>query len=73
MEAQEICGKYNLTEESGTIESEVGDYRKFYQNILAAIKGNEELIVKPEQARDVIKIIELAIQSNEEKRRVEFQ
>ena len=73
MEAQEIWGKYNLTEESGTIESEVGDYRKFYQNILAAIKGKEELIVKPEQARDVIKIIELAIQSNEEKRRVEFQ
>lgn len=73
MEAQEIWGKYNLLEESGTIESEVGDYRIFYQNILAALKGEEELIVKPAQARDVIKIIELAIQSNEEKRRLEFQ
>lgn len=73
MEAQEIWGKFNLQEESGTIESEVGDYRKFYQNVLEAIKGKEELIVKPEQARDVIKIIELAMQSHKEKRRVAFE
>jgi len=34
--------------------------------------GEEELIVKPEQARDMIRVIELAMQSNEEKRTIEF-
>jgi len=72
LEPQEIWGKYDIVEENGTIESEPGDYRNFYRNVYQAIRGKEELEVKPEQARDVIKVIELAIQSNKEKRRVEF-
>lgn len=72
IEADEIWGKYNGLEESGIIESEQGDYRNFYKNLYEALSGNEELHVKPEEARDVIKVIELALQSNSEKRRVDF-
>ncbi len=72
IESEKIWGNLNTIEETRTLESERGDYRIFYQNIYNAITSNEELLVKPEQARDVIKVIELAIQSNAEKRRVEF-
>lgn len=72
LEPQEIWGKYDLLEEAGTIESEPGDYRKFYQNVYNAITKKEELEVKPEQARDVIRIIELAIRSDEERRVVGY-
>ncbi len=72
-ESQEIWGKLDILEESSTIESETGDYRKFYQNIYDAITKNAELQVKPEQAREVIRVIELAIQSSKEKRVVGFR
>lgn len=72
-ESQEIWGKLEVLEESGTIESEVGDYRKFYQNIYDAITKKSELEVKPEQAREVIKVIELAMQSSAEKRVISFR
>ncbi|CAM4290616.1 oxidoreductase [Gillisia limnaea] len=72
IESKNIWGTLNTIDETRTLESERGDYRIFYQNIYNAITGNEALLVKPEQARDVIKVIELAIQSNAEKRRVEY-
>ena len=40
----------------------------FYRNLIAAIKGEEELHVKSEQALRVLRIIELAFQSAEEGR-----
>lgn len=73
IEADEIWGKYNGLEEAGTIESEQGDYRNFYKNLYEALSGKEELHVKPEEARDVIKVIELAIRSQEEGRRIPFE
>lgn len=73
IEPNEFWGKYSTEEDSGTIESEEGNYRLFYKNIYHAITGQEELEVKPEQARDVIKIIELAIQSSTQKCRVPFE
>ncbi|WP_026236297.1 Gfo/Idh/MocA family oxidoreductase [Pontibacter roseus] len=57
---------------SGKIESETGDYRGFYENVSQAILGNEELVVKPEQARNTIRIIELAMQSSAEKRTLPY-
>lgn len=56
----------------GKIESKCGDYRKFYENVYKAILGEEELLVKPEEARNTIRIIELAMESNKEKRTVHF-
>jgi len=72
MEPQEIWGKLNTVEESLTVKSERGNYTKFYQNIYNVITGKEDLLVKPEEARDVIKVIELALKSQAEKRRVAF-
>jgi scyllo-inositol 2-dehydrogenase (NADP+) len=56
----------------GTIETEPGCYQAFYQNIAAALRGEAELAVKPEEAFNTIRIIELALQSNLEKRSVVF-
>ena len=73
IEPKQILGKFSTLEHTAIIESEQGDYRKFYENVYQVISGNEELLVKPEEARDVIKIIELAVQSNSEKRRIKFE
>jgi scyllo-inositol 2-dehydrogenase (NADP+) len=56
----------------GKIESGTGDYSGLYQNLYKAILGQEELVVTPEQARNTIRIIELAMQSSAEKRRVTY-
>lgn len=52
----------------GKIQSETGDYRDFYRNVYQAIAVGSDLLVKPEQARDIIRIIELAMQSSQEKK-----
>ncbi|MBA7577141.1 scyllo-inositol 2-dehydrogenase (NADP(+)) IolW [subsurface metagenome] len=41
-----------------------GNYNKFYNNVYKAIMGDEELAVKPGEALNVIRIIEMAIRSN---------
>ncbi|MFA6701117.1 MAG: oxidoreductase [Dysgonamonadaceae bacterium] len=56
-----ICGK---------VESELGDYRDYFFNLRDAINGEAEIAVKPEEARNVIRIIELAFQSSKEKRTI---
>jgi scyllo-inositol 2-dehydrogenase (NADP+) len=56
----------------GKIETLPGCYQAYYQNVYNAIKGEEELIVKPEEARNVIRIIELALKSSKEKKAVEY-
>ena len=55
----------------GKIESEHGDYREYFANLRDAIWGKAEIAVKPEEARNVIKMIELAFQSSKEKRTIE--
>lgn len=56
----------------GKIHSEQGNYADFYSNIYKAILGKEPLIVTALQARNNIRIIELAIQSHQERRTVDF-
>jgi scyllo-inositol 2-dehydrogenase (NADP+) len=56
----------------GKVETIAGCYQAYYQNILDAIAHRAELVVKPEEARNTIRIIELAVQSNEQKRTVPF-
>lgn len=56
----------------GKVESIRGDYRCFYKNVYNAIIGKEELVVRAEEARNVIKIIELVIQSSKEKRVIKY-
>lgn len=52
----------------GRVETLPGRYQSYYQNIADAIAGRAELEVKPEAARDTIRIIELAMQSNAQNR-----
>lgn len=57
----------NGSETRERIESIPGNYSAFYDNMYNVIRNGAELEVKPEQARDVIKIIELAYRSDREK------
>lgn len=57
----------------GKVETLPGAYMGFYDNIYAAIREGKELEVKPEQAMRVIAIIEAAVQSNQEKRRITLE
>lgn len=56
----------------GKVETAQGCYQAYYENVCRAIQGEAELIVKPEEARNTIRIIELAVQSNAEQRTVAF-
>lgn len=71
-EPENLWGKINTEIDGlhliGKIESELGDYREFYKNVYKALLGEEELEVLPIQARNTIKIIELAEKSSLEKR-----
>lgn len=54
-----------------TVETSPGRYQAFYENVYDAIVKSAALIVTPEQARDVVRIIELAMESSREGRTVE--
>ena len=75
-EPKEIWGRieteYNGVNINGLIESENGDYRDYFINLRDAIWGKAEIAVKPEEARNVIKIIELAFQSSKERRTIDL-
>jgi scyllo-inositol 2-dehydrogenase (NADP+) len=47
-------------------------YMEYFDNIYAAIREDADLLVKPEEALEVIRMIELGIQSNREKRVIEL-
>lgn len=69
-EPEDIWGEIDVEVDGvkikGKVESEHGDYRDYFINVRDAILGKAELLVKPEEARDVMKIIELAIESSVE-------
>jgi len=46
------------------VVSEKGNYLGFYENLYDAISGKGELLVHPEEARDVIKLIEIVKESS---------
>lgn len=50
----------------GNIETEPGNYMGFYNNVYEVITKGAEQAVQPEEARNVIRIIELAFESNRE-------
>ena len=56
----------------GELESINGDYPAFYKNIYEAIREDAELSVKPQEAANVIRIIEAAFLSDKEGRVVEL-
>ncbi|KAM0713903.1 hypothetical protein Q7P37_010865 [Cladosporium fusiforme] len=50
---------------SGRYVSAQGSYVDYYKDVVAAIKGEKEVVVKPEESRDGIRLIELARESAE--------
>lgn len=75
-EPEHIWGILNTTSEAAdsrrAIPSERGNYPAFYENVRDAIHGTAALIVKPEQARDVIQLLQLGEKSGRERRIVEL-
>jgi scyllo-inositol 2-dehydrogenase (NADP+) len=47
-----------------------GDYRRYYENVRDAVRGVAALAVTPEDATRVVRLLELAVQSSREGRRV---
>ncbi len=76
-EPENVWGKINTEYQemniTGHIETEKGNYAAFYQNVYDVITGKAELIIKPEESRNTIRIIEAAMQSNKERRTLPLQ
>ncbi len=53
----------NQTQEIQNIKTEEGSYSQFYENVYEVLRLNKPLLITPEQALDVIKIIEWAFES----------
>lgn len=68
VEPKKLWGKLNTElnglHYTGRIETIPGNYMAYYDNIYDVIRENKELMVKPEQSLEVIRIIEGAIESN---------
>jgi hypothetical protein len=48
----------------GRFPSIKGKYVDYYKDVVAAIRGKEELVVKPGESRDGIRVIEMARESH---------
>lgn len=71
-----IFGYLDVLEEgediSKRVVSEIGDTPSFYKNIADVLLKGAELSVKPEEARDVIQILEMSEKSNAEGVRIDL-
>lgn len=65
-----INAEYKGVKIQGKLESEHGDYREYFINLRDAINGEIPIAVKPEEALNVMRIIELAFQSSKERRTI---
>lgn len=72
-EPEALWGVLNTIDERKVYKSLRGDYRDYYRNVYAALVNGEALAVTAQDGLNVIKIIEAAMKSNEEKRRVEIK
>lgn len=55
-----------------TVKSEAGDYMAFYQNVFDVLRNEKEIAINPNDAMDVIRIIELAFESSEKNEEINF-
>lgn len=60
----------NGLEFRGKVKSENGDYRGFYQNVYNALTGVEPLAVMAGHSRNIIRVIEIAMQSSDAKKTI---
>ena len=81
MEREENFGVATIVQNDQQVQKRVpscGDWRDFYANVRDVLQGKAELLVTPQQIMDVMVTLELAQQSNAERRvvpwrRVELQ
>lgn len=57
---------------SGKVKSQPGSYMDYYRDVVKAVRGEGEVVVKPKESRMGIRIIELAKISAREGRTVEW-
>jgi scyllo-inositol 2-dehydrogenase (NADP+) len=68
----QITSEHEGETKTETLKSEIGAYQDYFFNIYEAITAKTDLLVTAEQSRDVIRVIELAMMSSEEKRWIDF-
>jgi predicted dehydrogenase len=75
-EPKELWGKLNATLDGlhaeGHIETMAGNYLMFYRNVFESIREGKPLSVKPEESRDVIKLIELCYESSRSQKAIKI-
>jgi predicted dehydrogenase len=54
------------------VKTEIGDYRRYYANLRDAIVNKAEIDVKPRQALNTMRVLELAQKSHKERRSVDW-
>lgn len=67
LEPERLWGHLNTVDTYKKVESKKGNYPYFYDNVYAHLMKDQPLMVKPEEARKVIRLIELAYESHEKK------
>jgi predicted dehydrogenase len=73
LEPRGLWGTIDALDTVQKVKSLRGDYRDYYQNVYRHLVDGEPLLVTAEDGKMVIKIIEAAIKSNAEKRRIEIE
>ncbi|HKR29215.1 MAG TPA: oxidoreductase [Terriglobales bacterium] len=71
-EKQESWGVLQSLDGAERVETEPGDYRLFYQNVRDTILGKSKIAVTHEQMLNVMRGVELARRSSEERRTVKW-
>jgi predicted dehydrogenase len=65
-EPQEAWGKFTSADKTEAVPTIPGSYRAYYENVRDAILGKAEIAVTPEQALNVMRVMELAAESSHE-------
>jgi predicted dehydrogenase len=68
-----LTGEIDGNPFDGKIPTFAGDYSGFYENVFQVLINGKDMAVKPEEARDIIRVIELAYESAEKKKMIEFR
>jgi scyllo-inositol 2-dehydrogenase (NADP+) len=75
-EDKQWWGKINSTIDGVHVENQIetlpGNYKEFYDNLYDAIRNQKPLSVKPEQAKEVIRLIGVCYESNKLKMAIQF-
>jgi len=75
-EEKQWWGKLNCSIAGESVERRIetlpGNYMEFYDNLHEAIRANKPLAVKPEEAKEVIRLIEACYESNRLRRAIPF-